>query len=70
MRCAILGFAAGAAWLQMQAALPQPLTLLACGAIALLLCGLRGCMHAALAGTLIGLQIDNIPFREIIFYIG
>lgn len=54
MRCAILGFAAGAAWLQMQAALPQPLTMLACGAIALLLCGLRGCCRAVLAGSLSG----------------
>lgn len=54
MRCAILGFAAGAAWLQMQAALPEQQTLVACAAIALLLTGLRGALRAAIAGALCG----------------
>ena len=55
MRCAILGFVGGAAWLQVQAALPAPVTLAACGAaIALLLLVLRGTARAAAAGALCG----------------
>jgi competence protein ComEC len=54
MRCAILGFVAGAAWLQEQASLPQLATLAACAAAALLLLGLRGALRAAAAGALWG----------------
>jgi competence protein ComEC len=54
MRCAILGFVGGAAWLQMQATLPEQATLAACAAIALLLLGLRGVVRAVLAGALCG----------------
>ena len=61
MRCAILGFAAGAALLHMQAALPQPSTLVALAAMAVLLLFLRGLVHgvvragaAGAAGALCG----------------
>ena len=55
MRCATLGFVAGAALLQTRPALPDPWHLLACalGAIVLLL-ALRGGARAALAGGLFG----------------
>lgn len=55
MRCAILGFVAGAAFLQTRAALPDPWHLLACALAALvLLLALRGPLRAACAGSLLG----------------
>lgn len=55
MRCAILGFVAGAAFLQTRPALPEPWQLLACGLTALvLLLALRGPTRAALAGGMLG----------------
>ncbi|XYJ08708.1 DNA internalization-related competence protein ComEC/Rec2 [Telluria sp. B2] len=55
MRCAILGFVAGAAFLQTRPALPDPWHLLACALAALvLLLALRGATRAALAGSLLG----------------
>jgi len=55
MRCAILGFVAGAALLQTRAALPDPWHLLACALAALvLLLALRGPARAACAGSLLG----------------
>ncbi|MDM5180880.1 DNA internalization-related competence protein ComEC/Rec2 [Massilia sp. DJPM01] len=54
MRAAILGFACGAAVLQIQAALPTPSTIAACAAIAVLLCFLRGVARLAMAGALAG----------------
>ncbi|WP_426196333.1 DNA internalization-related competence protein ComEC/Rec2 [Massilia sp. DWR3-1-1] len=58
MRCAILGFAAGVAWLQRCASLPAPATLIALALAALvLLLAWRGLARAraALAGALLGL---------------
>jgi competence protein ComEC len=55
MRCAILGFIGGAAWLQTQATLPDIAAMAFCATLAvLLLCGLRGPMRAAVAGVLLG----------------
>lgn len=55
MRCAILGFVAGAAFLQTRAALPDPWHLLACALAAfVLLLALRGPLRAACAGGLLG----------------
>ena len=55
MRCAILGFVAGAAYLQTRATLPDPWHLLACALAALvLLLALRGPARAACAGCLLG----------------
>ncbi len=55
MRCAILGFVAGAAYLQTRPALPDPWHLLACSLAALvLLLALRGAIRAAVAGSLLG----------------
>ncbi|MES2739809.1 MAG: DNA internalization-related competence protein ComEC/Rec2 [Pseudomonadota bacterium] len=55
MRCAILGFVAGAALLQTQADLPGRLALLALASLAaLLLCALNGAARAAVAGALLG----------------
>ncbi|MDN4060952.1 DNA internalization-related competence protein ComEC/Rec2 [Massilia sp. YIM B02769] len=58
MRCAILGFVAGAAFLQTRAALPDPWHLLACALAAfVLLLVLRGSLRpacAACAGSLLG----------------
>ncbi len=54
MRCAILGFAGGAACLQMQAVLPQASTLAALGLAALLLAWVRSALSAAAAGALCG----------------
>ncbi|MDQ1816991.1 DNA internalization-related competence protein ComEC/Rec2 [Massilia sp. CCM 9210] len=54
MRAAILGFACGAAVLQIQAVLPSPSTMFAFAAIAVLLCFLRGVARLALAGALAG----------------
>ena len=55
MRCAILGFVAGAAFLQTRPALPDPWHLLACALAALVLqLALRGPARAALAGSLLG----------------
>jgi competence protein ComEC len=54
MRCAILGFASGAALLQTRPDLPDSATMAACAAIGLLLCFLRGSLRAALAGLLFG----------------
>lgn len=55
MRCAILGFVGGAAWLQTLAALPDTAAIAFCAALALLLlCGLRGPVRAAVAGALLG----------------
>jgi competence protein ComEC len=54
MRCMILGFAAGAAFLQTRPSLPDSASMAACAAIGLLLCLLRGPLRAALAGTLFG----------------
>ncbi|MEW7847133.1 DNA internalization-related competence protein ComEC/Rec2 [Massilia aurea] len=55
MRSAILAFAAGAAWIQTQSALPEPVVLAACsgGAIAASLC-LRGIVRMLVAGLLLG----------------
>jgi competence protein ComEC len=55
MRCTILGFALGAAWLQLAANLPAPATMLGAASVALLLlAGLRGVVRAVLAGALLG----------------
>jgi competence protein ComEC len=55
MRCAILGFVVGAAWLQTCADLPGRPVLLACLVAALLLLAvLRGAARAAAAGALLG----------------
>ncbi|RSZ55935.1 DNA internalization-related competence protein ComEC/Rec2 [Massilia atriviolacea] len=54
MRIAILGFACGAAVLQVQAALPSPSTMAALAGVALLLCFLRGATKTAMAGALAG----------------
>lgn len=55
MRCAILGFVGGAAYLQTLGALPNQAALLVCAALAiLLLFGARGPMRAAAAGALLG----------------
>ena len=55
MRCAILGFVAGAAFLQTRAALPDPWHLLACALAAfVLLLALRGPARASCAGGLLG----------------
>jgi len=55
MRCAILGFVLGAAFLQTRPTLPDPWHLLACALAALvLLLALRGPARAALAGSLLG----------------
>jgi competence protein ComEC len=55
MRCAILGFVAGAAWLQACAALPSAVLTLACAAAACLLCILaRGPLRSLVAGALFG----------------
>lgn len=55
MRCAILGFVAGAWLLQTRAALPEHATLVACAALALLVAIVwRGALRAALAGALLG----------------
>ncbi len=55
MRCAILGFAGGAAWLQTAAALPDTAGMAFCAALALLLLwGVRGPLRAAAAGALLG----------------
>lgn len=56
MRCAILAFVAGAAWLQLQPALPSRLVMLACAAAMLTAClVLRGYARAISAGVLLGL---------------
>lgn len=55
MRCAILGFVAGASWLQTMGDLPDRAVLWMCAALALaLLLALRGPMRAAVAGALLG----------------
>ncbi len=55
MRCAILGFVAGAAFLQTRADLPGWLALLALAGVAVsLLCALRGTVRATVAGALLG----------------
>ncbi|HEX8611124.1 MAG TPA: DNA internalization-related competence protein ComEC/Rec2 [Telluria sp.] len=54
MRYAILGFATGAALLQMQGELPGSWTIAGLLAVGLLLCFLRGPLRLALAGTLFG----------------
>jgi len=55
MRCAILGFVLGVAFLQTRPTLPDPWHLLACALAALvLLLALRGPARAALAGSLLG----------------
>ena len=55
MRCAILGFVAGAAWLQTLGSLPDAAAIAFCATLALLLLlGLRGPLRAAAAGTLLG----------------
>jgi competence protein ComEC len=55
MRCAILGFVGGAAYLQTLGALPGQAALLFCAALAiLLLLALRGSLRAAAAGALLG----------------
>jgi competence protein ComEC len=55
MRCAVLGFVAGAAWLQSCAALPSAAVTLACAAAACLLCAvLRGALGSMVAGALFG----------------
>lgn len=55
MRSAILAFAAGAAWLQMQSALPDATILAACVATAIIACGiLRGLPRMLVAGVLLG----------------
>jgi competence protein ComEC len=55
MRCAILGFVGGAAYLQTMGELPGPIWLLAlaCAAVCLVV-GLRGPVRAALSGALAG----------------
>jgi competence protein ComEC len=55
MRCAIIGFVCGAAWLQTRAALPGHEAMAACLALAIiLLAALRGALRAAAAGALLG----------------
>ena len=55
MRCAILGFVGGAAYLQTLGALPGPAAQLFCAALAIvLLLALRGPLRAAAAGVLLG----------------
>ncbi|NHZ32572.1 DNA internalization-related competence protein ComEC/Rec2 [Massilia rubra] len=54
MRVAILGFACGAAVLQVQAQLPSPSTIAAFAVVAFLLCFLRGVPRVAMAGALAG----------------
>jgi len=55
MRFAILAFAAGAAWMQLQAALPPAPNLLACALAAMLACRWRYCAPTAVvAGALLG----------------
>ncbi|CDG82826.1 DNA internalization-related competence protein ComEC/Rec2 [Janthinobacterium agaricidamnosum] len=55
MRCAILGFVAGAALLQTRAVLPGQATMLACSVAAVLILLLwRGPLRAALAGLVLG----------------
>lgn len=54
MRIAILGFACGAAVLQVQAVLPSVSTIAALAGVAFLLCFLRGAPRGALAGALAG----------------
>jgi competence protein ComEC len=55
MRCAILGFVGGAAYLQTQDALPGQTALLFCAALAIfLLLAVRGPVRAAAAGALLG----------------
>lgn len=55
MRCAILGFAGGAAWLQTRAALPDGAVLGLCAAAAVIaLALLRGPVRAGAAGALLG----------------
>lgn len=55
MRLAILAFAAGAAWMQLQAALPSALTLLVCALAAALACRWRYRAPAVIfAGALLG----------------
>ena len=55
MRSAILAFAAGAAWLQLQPTLPSGLGMLACAAAMLAACLLpRGQARAIIAGLLLG----------------
>jgi competence protein ComEC len=55
MRCAILGFVGGAAWLQTMAALPDSAAMAFCAALALLLLfALRGPIRATAAGALLG----------------
>ena len=54
MRCAILGFAAGTAFLQTCAALPDAALLAAAGAVGMLLACLRRVPASALSGALLG----------------
>lgn len=55
MRIAILAFAAGAAWMQLQATLPAAPRLLACALVALLACRWRTCAPTVIfAGALLG----------------
>jgi competence protein ComEC len=54
MRLAILGFTAGAGALQTCAALPDPSTMAALAAVAVLVCGLRGVWRIPVAGALAG----------------
>ncbi|MDP3669192.1 MAG: DNA internalization-related competence protein ComEC/Rec2 [Telluria sp.] len=55
MRCAILGFVGGAAWLQNAATLPGSVTLVVCALLALaILALLHGPLRAAVAGALLG----------------
>jgi competence protein ComEC len=55
MRCAILGFVCGAAYLQTLGALPSQAPLISCAALAIvLLLALRGPLRAAAAGALLG----------------
>ncbi len=57
MRSAILGFVAGAAFLQTRAMLPDAWQIAACACAALIiLAALRGAVRAALAGALIGVS--------------
>ncbi|WP_137176057.1 DNA internalization-related competence protein ComEC/Rec2 [Massilia sp. HP4] len=55
MRCAILAFAAGAAWMQLQAALPSAPNLLVCALVAVLACRWRYSAPTVIfAGALLG----------------
>ena len=55
MRSAILAFTAGAAWLQTRPALPEPSSLAACVATAIVVCViLRGLPRKLIAGVLLG----------------